>query len=244
MRFAETLRRASALTSLAAAMLLASGCASVGSTIAEPLKALKDAVTPSPGPSAAAPASASPQTAVAKAAAPANDAPVSLAVQRSFDDAVRALRAGHAEEAERGFRALTKSNPELGGPHANLGVIYRQQGKLAESAGELEQAVKINPNQPVYFNQLGITYRQLGKFDKARDAYERAIALDANYAAPTLNLGILYDLYLGDGPRALELYDRYLALSPSGDAAVTKWVAELKNRKQPAPITVSRKEKA
>ena len=47
----------------------------------------------------------------------------------------------------------------------------------------------------------------------------------------------------GDGPRALELYSRYLALSPSGDAAVTKWVAELKNRKA-APITVSKKEKA
>ena len=91
-----------------------------------------------------------------------------------------------------------------------------------------------------------MTYRQLGKFDKARDAYEKAIALDANYPAPTLNLGILYDMYLGDGARALELYSRYLALSPSGDAAVTKWVAELKNRKAAAPVTVtaSKKEKA
>ena len=66
--------------------------------------------------------------------------------------------------------------------------------------------------------------------------------LDPGYAASTLNLGILYDLYLGDGQRALELYGRYLLLSPSGDATVTKWVADLKNRK-PAPITVSRKEK-
>ena len=30
-----------------------------------------------------------------------------------------------------------------------------------------------------------------------------------------LNLGILHDLYLRDGKRALELYDRYLALSPA-----------------------------
>ena len=46
-----------------------------------------------------------------------------------------------------------------------------------------------------------------------------------------LNLGILHDLYLRDGKRALELYDRYLALSPGGDATVAKWVADLKNRK-------------
>ena len=213
-----------------AVALSATGCA----TVTDSMKAVQQLVAPTPGAAASA-------SVVAKPVLP--DAPVSLAVQRSYDDALRALRAGRNDEAERGFRALAQANPDLGGPHANLGVIYRQAGKLTESADELEQAVKINPNQPIYFNQLGITYRQLGKFDKARDAYEKAIALDANYAAPTLNLGILYDLYLGDGPRALELYSRYLALSPSGDAAVTKWVAELKNRKA-APITVSKKEKA
>jgi len=216
--------------------LSAAGCA----TVTDSMKAVQQMVMPSPSAAASAPAAA----VAARPAIP--DAPVSVAVQRSYDDALRALRAGRNDEAERAFRALAQANPDLGGPHANLGVIYRQAGKLNESASELEQAVKINPNQPIYFNQLGVTYRQLGKFDKARDAYEKAIALDAGYAAPTLNLGILYDMYLGDGARALELYSRYLALSPSGDPAVTKWVAELKNRKAAAPVTVtaSKKEKA
>jgi Flp pilus assembly protein TadD len=216
---------------VAACAWAATGCA----TVTDSMKAVQQMVAPS--------AAASAPAAAARPAVP--DAPVGVAVQRSYDDALRALRAGRNDEAERGFRSLAQSNPDLGGPHANLGVIYRQAGKLNESASELEQAVKINPNQPIYFNQLGVTYRQLGKFDKARDAYEKAIALDANYAAPTLNLGILYDLYLGDGTRALELYGRYLALSPSGDAVVTKWVAELKNRKPAAStVAVSKKEKA
>ena len=216
--------------------LSATGCA----TVTDSMKAVQQMVMPSPSAAASAPAPAAAARPVVA------DAPVSVAVQRSYDDALRALRAGRNDEAERAFRALAQANPDLGGPHANLGVIYRQAGKLNESANELEQAVKINPNQPIYFNQLGVTYRQLGKFDKARDAYEKAIALDAGYAAPTLNLGILYDMYLGDGARALELYSRYLALSPSGDPAVTKWVAELKNRKAAAPVTVtaSKKEKA
>ena len=215
--------------------LSATGCA----TVTDSMKAVQQMVMPSPSTAASAPA----PTAAAKPVVP--DAPVSVAVQRSYDDALRALRAGRNDEAERAFKSLAQANPDLGGPHANLGVIYRQAGKLNESADELEQAVKINPSQPIYFNQLGVTYRQLGTFDKAREAYEKAIALDANYAAPTLNLGILYDMYLGDGPRALELYSRYLALSPSGDAAVTKWVAELKNRKPAtSTVAVSKKEKA
>jgi Flp pilus assembly protein TadD len=216
--------------------LSATGCA----TVTDSMKAVQQMVMPSPSAAASAPAPAAAARPVVA------DAPVSVAVQRSYDDALRALRAGRNDEAERAFRALAQANPDLGGPHANLGVIYRQAGKLNESASELEQAVKINPSQPIYFNQLGVTYRQLGKFDKARDAYEKAIALDAGYAAPTLNLGILYDMYLGDGARALDLYSRYLALSPSGDAVVTKWVAELKNRKAAAPVTVtaSKKEKA
>ncbi|MES2581579.1 MAG: tetratricopeptide repeat protein [Pseudomonadota bacterium] len=90
------------------------------------------------------------------------------------------------------------------------------------------------PEQAVSLTQQGITQRQAGQFDKARQAYEKAIALDANYTPAILNLGILQDLYLGDSKQALVLYERYLSLTPSGDATVAKWVADLKNRKEKA----------
>ena len=77
-----------------------------------------------------------------------------------------------------------------------------------------------------------------GQFAKAQAAYERAIALDPGHAAAVLNLGILHDLYLGNGAKALELYDRYLVLSPAGDASVTKWAADLRNRK-PVPLALN-----
>ena len=77
----------------------------------------------------------------------------------------------------------------------------------------------------------------------AKIAARKSISLDAEYAAPYLNLGILHDLYLWDGKRALELYGRYLVLSPGGDSTVVKWVADLKNRKpQHAMLTVKEKE--
>jgi Flp pilus assembly protein TadD len=213
MRFGDLTRRCAMLGTWGAAR---SGCAG-GS---EPWPA-----TPQAAP-ATAPAAAG------SARAKETPSGISPAVQGEFEKAVDALNAGHADEAAQSFLALTRSHAELGGPHANLGIIYRQAGKSAEAVAELEQAVQLNPRQPVFLNELGIAYRQQGQFAKARAAYEKAIELDPSYASPYLNLGILFDLYFWDSKRALELYDRYLALTPGGDDKVVKWVADIKNRNQ------------
>jgi len=238
MRFADAPLSAGLLAALCTGL---AGCAVLNS----PLPTLTEAASAAPATARASSPSAAPAARPVPLVQADTPPSVSPQVQRAFDEAVRALRAGRTAEAERGLQALAKSNPELGGPHANLGLLYGRAGKLPEAVAELELAVRASPQQPVYLNQLGIAYRQQGEFTQARDAYEKALALDANYATACLNLGILNDLYLADGKRALELYERYLALTPGGDAAVTKWVADLKNRKPPAAAAAAsnRKEK-
>jgi tetratricopeptide (TPR) repeat protein len=227
MRSADGLR----LFALMAAAVLA-GCASVPEVIKKPVEAVQQAVSAAPAPAA-----------TAAPAAPAQ-APVNADAQRAFDAARAALRAGRTADAERGFRDLVARYPELGGAHANLGLILRNAGKHEESVAALERATKASPNQPVFFNQLGVSYRHAGQFAKAREAYETALALEPNYADAHLNLGVLLDLYLGDNTLALVHYERYLALG--GDAAVGKWVADLKTRKPAsvaqADVKVTKKE--
>jgi Flp pilus assembly protein TadD len=170
-------------------------------------------------------------TATAAAAAVAPAPPIAAETQAQFDRALQAQRAGRGDEALRLWTALAQAHPELGGVHANIGLIHRQAGRNAEAVAALEVATKASPTQPRFFNELGIAYRVNGQFAKAQQAYESALALDTNHAAALLNLGILHDLYLGNGAKALELYERYLSLAPGGDAAVTKWAADLRQRK-------------
>lgn len=210
------------LSSLSMVALLGA-CASAPAVVQKPVEVVEQAV------------SATAST-VAAAVPVVTEAPVPPDAQRAFDAARTHLRAGRLAEAERGFRDVIAKHPELAGAHANLGLILRNGGKHNESVAALEQAVKVSPKQAVFHNQLAISYRHKGEFQKARNAYEQALAIDENYADAHLNFGVLLDLYLGDVPVALEHYERYLALSPSGDAAVGKWVADLRNRK---PVSVA-----
>ena len=45
-----------------------------------------------------------------------------------------------------------------------------------------------------------------------------------------LNLGILYELYLGRLDDALQAYQKYQALSESADQRVAGWVSDLERR--------------
>jgi tetratricopeptide (TPR) repeat protein len=126
-------------------------------------------------------------------------------------NARRASSGVYDEWVKRSFAALRELRP------ARWGKAERSDPANAQAAALIRQAIE---------------QRQQGKFADAREAYEKAIALDPNYALAYLNLGVLNDLYLGNRPRSLELYERYLALTPAGDAAVGKWIAEVKNRKE------------
>jgi tetratricopeptide (TPR) repeat protein len=224
----SSMRSAEHLLALVVLAILG-GCASTPEVVKKPVEAVQQAV------SGAATAAANAVVAVVP------EKPVDPEAQRAFDNARAALRAGRTADAERGFRDVAARYPDLGGAHANLGLILRNAGKHDESVAALERAVKASPRQPVFFNQLGVSYRHKGQFAKAREAYESALALDPNYADAHLNLGVLLDLYLGDNTLALMHYERYLALSPAGDAAVGKWVADLKTRKPASVAQVDNK---
>jgi len=158
------------------------------------------------------------------------DAPVRPELQSAYNRALSAMRAGQNRDAEAQLKALAAKAPELSGPYANLGLLYRRVGRNAESIAALERAIEINPRRAVYYNELGISYRQEGKFDLARRNYRKAIDIDEQYAPAHLNLAILLDLYLQEPKDALPHYQRYQALVPTEAETVKKWIIDLERR--------------
>lgn len=147
------------------------------------------------------------------------------AIELHEANARRAATGLYDDWVRRSFAALGELRP----------VRWGKQERNAPAADPAAPGAQ----SPAALNRQAIAHREQGRFADARAAYERAIELDPQCAACHLNLGVLHDLYLGDGERALALYERYLALtsaSPASlpqDATVAKWIADLKNR-QPA----------
>lgn len=182
------------------------------------------------------------EAAPGQAAAPAKvEPPVPAPARQAYEQALASMQAGRHKEAETVLLELTRKYPELSGPYANLGILYYRTGRPTEAVEMLNKAIGINSQQAAYYNQLGVIQRSNGRFAEARTAYSRALEVDANYPFAHLNLGILYDLYLGEPDRAVAHYQRYAELNPADAKQVEKWIADLKQRTQ-KPTQSSKKE--
>ena len=111
-------RRGATLLALAVGALLISGCGMVPQNLMGMGRG--DAGDNTAGPSA---------TAAARKPPVRLGPPIDPLVQQSFDAAIRAQREGRDTDAERGWRALIAAHPELGGPHANLGLLRLRADK-------------------------------------------------------------------------------------------------------------------
>ncbi len=106
---------------------------------------------------------------------------------------------------------------------------YHKPEQLALDAA-VEQTAEHNARTQrrlTRLNEEGIALRRDGQFDAARAAYRRALEVADDDAVTHRNLGILYELYLGQQDRALAHYARYSALTGSADRVVQGWIAQL-----------------
>lgn len=149
---------------------------------------------------------------------------------RDYDNALVLMQSGDYQAAIPVLQAFIEKNPELAGPHLNLGICYQKSGELEAAVAALTKATELNPKNTVAYQQLGITYREQGNFEAALDAYTSALKLDSDYALAHRNIGILYDLYLQQPTLALDHYKRYLELIAEPDQTVNRWVVDLERR--------------
>lgn len=164
-------------------------------------------------------------------AAPARVAPALDAdTQKSYQAALAAMQSNQDTHAETALTAVVKAHPKFVEARTNLGIVLFRLGRYARAEEELKQVITDDQNNTVAYNYLGIIYRINGQFPQSKAMYTQALSINPNYANAQLNLGILYDLYLRDWPKALESYQNYQKMLPQEDKEVAKWIADLKRR--------------
>ena len=103
---------------------------------------------------------------------------------------------------------------------------YKREEEGKPYTGNLSDNI---PDDPYTYNNRGITFMENGEFKKAEDDYKQSISLKHDFSAPVLNIGILYELYVGKFADALKYYKEYVKLG--GDRKdVLSWIEMLEKR--------------
>jgi tetratricopeptide (TPR) repeat protein len=204
----------------------------------ELLSASVDALVPPAPPAPASAPMATPADPTATAVTAATPAPgpdIPKASARATSDFTRVLGLMRSDptQAMLEFQVMTQSYPELPGPYANLGILYRNANQLAEAEAALAKATERASWDAQTWTEYGATLRQAGKFSEARTAYEKALQANPSYAPAHRNLGVLLDLYLDDPLTAQSEFETYKTLTGE-DKPVSGWIAELRGRNRAA----------
>src|SRR5262245_20621962 len=134
----------------------------------------------------------------------------------------KAQRLADAAEQERQARAAADAEAK----RKTEAERQRKEGVAADNAGDhdkalanLNEAIRLNPNNAIAFYDRGLTYSNKRDFDRAIADYDEAIRLNPTYVAAFNNRGLSYN-YKGQYDRAIADYNEAIRLNPMYHIAI------------------------
>jgi tetratricopeptide (TPR) repeat protein len=100
----------------------------------------------------------------------------------------------------------------------NLGLELRSEEGHDRAIEDLDQAIRLDPNNALAFSTRGYAYLGKGQYDRAIEDLDQAILLNPNNAEVLRNRGIAY-ANKGQPDRAIEDYDQAIRLDPNNALA-------------------------
>lgn len=138
-------------------------------------------------------------------------------VARALDAAMAAVRARRFAVAKRLADEVLEERRRNPTALYILGVIAHEDGRDAEAAERIQQALEINPQRVEFHAGLAQTLHALGRFDEALRSYEILLA-QAPSSVPILNNIGNVQVLQGRFADAVATYRRALALQPTATA--------------------------
>ena len=110
-----------------------------------------------------------------------------------------------------------------------LGVAYRQKGRLADAVWAYRAALARDPENPVIMKNLGDAHLLKKEFPPAVEQYEKALQSNPRFHQAHASLGIAY-YQMERYPQALEEFEIVLKLDPQNEQAKKYKEAILKKK--------------
>ena len=89
---------------------------------------------------------------------------------------------GRKEEAVYYYRRSMALDPRFDEPMITLGIIYYEQGKLAEASALFNRAIEVGtPLKPQVYSNLAEVYLKMGERIKAADIFRKALSLSPDF---------------------------------------------------------------
>jgi len=149
-----------------------------------------------------------------------------------YKESLYALRDNKTKKAEILLNDIIDKHPNLAGPHANISLIYYQNGKIEQAKESLKKTIALNPKNPYAYNILGIIETKKGGFSKAEKYFLLALEHKTDYAKAHYNIALLYDIYFHEIKKSVHHYQKYLTIIDKKgikDKQTSDWVEQLKN---------------
>jgi predicted Zn-dependent protease len=126
-------------------------------------------------------------------------------LQASFDEGVRALKAGELDDAESAFRGVLAKGGNVAYVHNNLGIVLQERGQHAKAVTEFREAIRLDPGYVAPRILLGASLLALGRLNEAKVQLQRAVKLGPREPLARLQLAKTCERG-GDWTGAVEQY--------------------------------------
>ena len=137
---------------------------------------------------------------------------------------------GDTATAVQFFRRVCDKYPDYALAFEELGVLYASRGENM-ALEYLNTALQLDPSNTNTLYALAMFYQGREDFDKAESLYHQMLDINEHSADVWHNLGWIELTHYHDYERAIEYFDKALAINPQMENALVNRELALKNKK-------------
>jgi protein O-GlcNAc transferase len=140
------------------------------------------------------------------------------AVEKQFQDAIKAMNSGKPLEAERLFKNILRTHSKNVAALNLLTVVLMSMERHAEAENFISKAVKLNQRSDVSYYNYGLISKKLGKPQQALEQFSNALRLNSKVPETWNNRGTAFN-DLKQCETAISDFDQAILLAPNYSSA-------------------------